>query len=164
MVGRTRAPSGRLRGCRPMVSWLGQSKRLAGGLIRFAITAGNAYFEAMPKFEFCIPTNGKAVPSGPEWFHEIKYDGYRLRVERNGDRVRLITRNGYDWTNRYPWIVEAARKNRMKQLVIDGEAGHSRRRRYSRWQRRAIPDGDRRGATASGFAPVEGYWQRQNSR
>ena len=59
---------------------------------------------------------------GPDWLHEVKYDGYRLRVERNGDRVRLITRNGYDWTNRYPWIVEAARKNRKKQFVIDGEA------------------------------------------
>ena len=55
-------------------------------------------------------------------FHEIKYDGYRLRVERNGDRVRLITRGGYDWTKRYPWIVEAALKNRYTQFVIDGEA------------------------------------------
>jgi bifunctional non-homologous end joining protein LigD len=43
-------------------------------------------------------------------------------VERNGDRVRLITRNGYDWTKRYPWIVESALKNRQKQFVIDGEA------------------------------------------
>ncbi|MGN8549127.1 hypothetical protein ACQPTN_32445 [Bradyrhizobium sp. 13971] len=33
----------------------------------------------MPKFEFCLPTVGKVVPAGPEWFHEIKYDGYRLR-------------------------------------------------------------------------------------
>jgi bifunctional non-homologous end joining protein LigD len=77
----------------------------------------------MPKlFEFCIPTTGIKVPSGPDWLHEIKYDGYRLRVERNGDRVRLITRGGYDWANRYPWIVEAALKNRQKQFVIDGEA------------------------------------------
>jgi bifunctional non-homologous end joining protein LigD len=45
-----------------------------------------------------------------------------LRVERNGDRVRLITRNGYDWTKRYPWIVESALKNRQKQFVVDGEA------------------------------------------
>ena len=73
-------------------------------------------------FEFCIPTRGTKVPGRPEWLHEIKYDGYRLRVERNGERVRLIIRNGYDWTNRYPWIVEAARKNRIKQFVIDGEA------------------------------------------
>jgi bifunctional non-homologous end joining protein LigD len=53
---------------------------------------------------------------------EIKFDGYRLRVERNGDRVRLITRGGYDWTKRFPWIVEAALKNRQKHFVIDGEA------------------------------------------
>jgi bifunctional non-homologous end joining protein LigD len=34
----------------------------------------------------------------------------------------LITRGGYNWTDRYPWIAEAARKNRVKQFVIDGEA------------------------------------------
>src|SRR5499427_7723785 len=73
-------------------------------------------------FEFCLPTNATKVPAGPEWLHEIKYDGFRLRVERDGDRVRLITRGGYDWTKRYPWIVEAARKNRSKRFVIDGEA------------------------------------------
>ena len=73
-------------------------------------------------FDFCIPTRGTKVPSAPDWLHEVKYDGYRLRVERNGDRMRLITRNGYDWTNRYPWIVEAALKNRQKQFIIDGES------------------------------------------
>src|SRR6478609_11332978 len=60
--------------------------------------------------------------AGRSWFHEIKYDGYRLRIERDGDRVRLITRGGYDWTGRYPWIAEAARRNRIKQFVLDGEA------------------------------------------
>jgi bifunctional non-homologous end joining protein LigD len=68
------------------------------------------------------PTPGKAVPAGAEWFHEVKYDGYRIRVERDGARVRLITRGGYDWTRRYPWIAEAAMMNRAKQFVIDGEA------------------------------------------
>jgi bifunctional non-homologous end joining protein LigD len=76
----------------------------------------------MPKFEFCIPTRGTKVPHTPDWLHEIKYDGYRLRVERDGNRVRLLTRNGFDWTERYPWIAEAALKNRVKQFVIDGEA------------------------------------------
>ena len=71
-------------------------------------------------FDFCIPTRGTKVPAGPEWLHEIKYDGYRLRVERNGDRMRMITRGGYDWTKRFPWIAEAALKNRQKQFVIDG--------------------------------------------
>ena len=44
------------------------------------------------KFEFCLPTPGKSVPAGPEWLHEIKFDCCRLRVERDGDTVRLITR------------------------------------------------------------------------
>jgi bifunctional non-homologous end joining protein LigD len=73
-------------------------------------------------FEFCIPTKSTSVPTGPDWLHEVKYDGYRLRLERDGDLVRLITRGGYNWTDRYPWIVEAALKNRVKQFVIDGEA------------------------------------------
>jgi ATP-dependent DNA ligase len=51
-------------------------------------------FRRMKAFEFCIPTAGIKVPAGPEWVHEIKYDGFRLRVERDGDRVRLITRGG----------------------------------------------------------------------
>jgi bifunctional non-homologous end joining protein LigD len=73
-------------------------------------------------FEFCHPSQAAAVPSSPDWLHEIKYDGYRLRVERNGYRVRLITKGGYDWSKHFPLIVEAALKNRQKQFVIDGEA------------------------------------------
>ena len=46
----------------------------------------------------------------------------RLGLERDGDRVRLITKGGYNWTDRYQWIVEVARKNRIRQFVIDGEA------------------------------------------
>jgi ATP-dependent DNA ligase len=73
-------------------------------------------------FEFCLPTSATKVPAGPEWLHEIKYDGFRMRVDRDGDRVRLITRGGYDWTRRCPWIAEAALKNRIKHFVLDGEA------------------------------------------
>jgi bifunctional non-homologous end joining protein LigD len=73
-------------------------------------------------FDFCLPTKATTVPDTPDWLHEVKYDGYRLRLERDGDRVRLITRNGHNWTDRYPWIVEAALKNRVKQFAIDGEA------------------------------------------
>ena len=73
-------------------------------------------------FQFCLPTSARAVPDHPVWLHEVKYDGCRLRLERDGDRVRLITRGSYNWADRYPWIVEAALKNRFKQFVIDGEA------------------------------------------
>jgi bifunctional non-homologous end joining protein LigD len=70
----------------------------------------------------CIPTRGTAVPAHPDWIHEVKQDGFRLIVSRDADRVRLFTRNGYDWTSRYPLIVEAARRIRTNQFVIDGEA------------------------------------------
>jgi bifunctional non-homologous end joining protein LigD len=82
-----------------------------------------AYFDVMLKpFHFCIPTKATNVPTGGDWFHEVKYDGYRLRIERNGSDVRLITRGGYHWTKRFPWVVEAALKNRRKHFVVDGEA------------------------------------------
>ena len=59
-----------------------------------ALQARRAYLRGMFKaFEFCIPTSGTNVPNGTDWLHEIKYDGYRLRVERDGDRVRLITKS-----------------------------------------------------------------------
>jgi bifunctional non-homologous end joining protein LigD len=48
------------------------------------------------------------VPDRPEWIHEIKHDGYRLIVQREGQGVRLFTRNGHDWSKRDPLIVEAA--------------------------------------------------------
>ena len=39
-------------------------------------------------FEFCLPTRATTVPDSPDWLHEVKYDGYRLRAERDGDRIR----------------------------------------------------------------------------
>jgi bifunctional non-homologous end joining protein LigD len=73
-------------------------------------------------FEPCIPTRGTKVPAGPGWFHEIKHDGYRLIVVRDRKRVKLLTRNAYDWSHRYPPIVVAALRNRTTSFVIDGEA------------------------------------------
>jgi hypothetical protein len=46
-------------------------------------------------------------PSGPDWIHEIKHDGYRLMARRNAAGVRLLTRNGHDWSPRFPLIVAA---------------------------------------------------------
>ena len=44
-------------------------------------------------------------PCDPDWFHEVKHDGYRLIVQRDGSRVRLFSRNGNDWTGRYPCFI-----------------------------------------------------------
>ena len=83
----------------------------------------------MPKSPYapCIPTRGTKVPSHSDWIHEVKQDGFRLIVSRDGDRLRLYSRNGYDWTSRYPLIVEAAGVSEQsnsslmaKQLGVDG--------------------------------------------
>jgi ATP-dependent DNA ligase len=73
-------------------------------------------------FDPCIPTKAAKVPDRPEWIHEIKHDGYRLIIQRDGKRVRLWTRNGHDWSDRFPLISEAALRNRNTSFVIDGEA------------------------------------------
>src|SRR4051812_882943 len=70
----------------------------------------------------CIPTPANKVPDRPDWLHEIKLDGYRLIVQRDRDQVRLFTRNGHNWTDRYPLIVEAVRRIRTGQFVLAGEA------------------------------------------
>src|SRR5438552_3066435 len=73
-------------------------------------------------FEPCIPTRATTVPTGADWLHEIKHDGYRLIVRREGERVKLYTRRGYDWSDRFPLISAAAKRLRTSSFVIDGEA------------------------------------------
>jgi bifunctional non-homologous end joining protein LigD len=72
--------------------------------------------------EPCIPTRAPKPPSGADWVHEIKHDGYRLIVRREGTAVRLFTRRGHDWTERYPAIAAAAAKLRARSFTLDGEA------------------------------------------
>jgi bifunctional non-homologous end joining protein LigD len=73
-------------------------------------------------FEPCLPRPAKNPPTGPGWIHEIKHDGFRIIAQKNGDRVRLVTRNGYDFSERYPLIVAAVRSLPEAPCVIDGEA------------------------------------------
>jgi bifunctional non-homologous end joining protein LigD len=70
----------------------------------------------------CAPVRAAKPPVGLGWVHEIKHDGYRLIVRRDGIAVRLFTRNGYDWTERYPAIAAAASKLLAKSFTLDGEA------------------------------------------
>jgi bifunctional non-homologous end joining protein LigD len=71
--------------------------------------------------EPCIPTLAAKPPSGPQWVYEIKHDGYRLMVRKAGDRVRIYTRRGADWTVRYPLIADAARALKARSALLDGE-------------------------------------------
>ena len=74
----------------------------------------------------CIPTRAPKPPAGADWVHEIKHDGYRLQVRREGDAVRLFTRRGYDWTTRYPALAANAAKLRAGWPGCHPAAGHKR--------------------------------------
>jgi hypothetical protein len=72
--------------------------------------------------EPCLPSPADKPPSGPDWVHEIKHDGYRLMARRDPVGIRLLTRNGYDWAPRYPLIVAAVNALKVRSCLIDGEA------------------------------------------
>ena len=54
------------------------------------------------------PVEATQPPAGPDWVHEIKHDGYRLIVRKDGECVRLYSRKAIDWTARLPAIAAAA--------------------------------------------------------
>jgi DNA ligase D-like protein (predicted ligase) len=60
-------------------------------------------------------------PDGPEWLHEIKYDGYRMHARLDRGAVRLLTRTGLDWTHKYPAIASALTSVPARQAYLDGE-------------------------------------------
>jgi DNA ligase D-like protein (predicted ligase) len=61
------------------------------------------------------------APTGKEWLHEIKYDGYRMHARIDGDKIQLLTRTGLDWSPRYKCTIEALRSLRVKSAYLDGE-------------------------------------------
>ena len=74
---------------------------------------------------FIIPAQPVLAPRPPvvtDWVHEIKHDGYRIIVRRDGATVRLYSRNAYDWTVRLAAIAAAAQRIKAKSFTIDGEA------------------------------------------
>jgi bifunctional non-homologous end joining protein LigD len=71
--------------------------------------------------EPCLPTLAHVVPTGTQWAYEIKHDGFRFICRRDGDRVRVFSRRGHDWTDRVPRIAEALAKLRVNSVTLDGE-------------------------------------------
>jgi bifunctional non-homologous end joining protein LigD len=89
---------------------------------RKAARIAGAVAAPMPlKWRPQLAETAEAPPAGPGWLHEIKYDGYRTLVFFEGGAVRLITRNGHDWTARYAALARAFAKLPCKSALIDGE-------------------------------------------
>ena len=74
------------------------------------------------RIEPCLPRPAKAPPAGPGWIHEIKHDGFRILAERDARGVRLHTRKGYDFADRFPLAAAAIAKLPVRSCLIDAEA------------------------------------------
>jgi bifunctional non-homologous end joining protein LigD len=82
-------------------------------------------FRVSSRLRFIEPQLASLVdqpPEGKHWIHEIKHDGYRSQVVVERGQARVFTRNGHDWSDRYPSIVRAATNLPCKSAIIDGEA------------------------------------------
>jgi DNA ligase D-like protein (predicted ligase) len=74
--------------------------------------------------QFVTPQLSQPVdkpPSGPQWLHEIKLDGYRMAARIDNGRVQLLTRTGLDWTDKYPSAIAALANLNVKTAYLDGE-------------------------------------------
>src|SRR6476661_3693634 len=86
--------------------------------------AGSRRAEATALPSWVKPQLTKLVdqpPEGPEWLHEIKFDGYRMQARLDRGDVRLLTRTGLDWTHKYPAIAAAVASLGARQAYLDGE-------------------------------------------
>lgn len=73
------------------------------------------------RFRPQLATLSDEVPAGNDWLHETKFDGYRLLAFLDGENVRLVTRNGNDWTSRFQTIADALRATAVERAILDGE-------------------------------------------
>src|ERR1051325_5788363 len=96
-----------------------------------------------------LATLVKEPPSGDEWLHELKFDGYRMLCRVDRSRVTVWSRNGKDWTEKFQNVVEAVKSLKTTSAILDGEvvsADATGRASYKKTQRPMAK------ATTSAFA------------
>lgn len=71
--------------------------------------------------EPCAPTERKLPPSGDDWLHEIKHDGYRAQAQFHDGAARVFTRRGNEWAARMPTIAASVRALPVNNIILDGE-------------------------------------------
>ncbi|MBY5408630.1 ATP-dependent DNA ligase [Rhizobium leguminosarum] len=83
----------------------------------------NLPLDPMPdRIEPCLALLKSRPPKGDDWVYEIKWDGYRLSVHVEPTGIRILTRGGHDWTDRFPAIKQAALWLPVGTAILDGEA------------------------------------------
>jgi bifunctional non-homologous end joining protein LigD len=103
------------------------SKKNSGSATETRRGNGKAHAKKVPRTlvpQFVAPelaTLDSELPTGPNWLHEVKYDGYRIIARKAGDEITLFSRSGLDWTIRFPAIAEALRTFPADIALIDGE-------------------------------------------
>jgi bifunctional non-homologous end joining protein LigD len=107
--------------------------------------------------EPCLPTLSRTVPDGPRWAFEVKHDGFRFIARRDGDRVRVFSRNAKDWTDKVPAIIEAMHALSPRSVTIDGEGVVCDQRGVTDFDRlrSALARGGSRAAFLYGFDLLE---------
>ena len=82
----------------------------------------HARHASLPSFvEPALATLVDKAPEGARWIHEIKFDGYRIQARLELGKVRLMTRKGLDWTDKFPTVAEAVAKLPADSALLDGE-------------------------------------------
>lgn len=90
--------------------------------IHLAVDVARAVRKSMPsRIKPQLATLVEKPPSGENWLHEIKFDGYRLLAFAKGKSARLFTRSGQDWSERFPEILKAVRALNLPGAILDGE-------------------------------------------
>jgi bifunctional non-homologous end joining protein LigD len=93
-----------------------RTAKVAADLLKHARRAG------LPRFVTpCLATLVDKTPDDKRWIHEIKFDGYRIQARLDHGKVRLMTRKGLDWTNKFTSVAESVSKLKAKTAIIDGE-------------------------------------------
>jgi bifunctional non-homologous end joining protein LigD len=93
-----------------------------------------------------LATLAAHAPDGDEWIHEIKLDGYRVVCTVERGRARMVTRNGKDWTDRFPAVAEALGRLPCDTAIVDGEVVVLDRKGVSRFQQlQNVASGSSRG-------------------
>jgi DNA ligase D-like protein (predicted ligase) len=88
----------------------------------FALSCSEQCLKSLPRWiEPQLAGLAERPPSGAGWAHELKYDGYRLHARLEQRRASLLTRNGLDWTDKYPTVAAAVASLPAKSAYIDGE-------------------------------------------